>query len=198
MYRTQDIFYLRRVDMRVSLSSTERVTVANLRERGILEDIADQHLPDLGRGIIITPCSDGDQFPEFYHHLGGMFDRQGRVHRTHIISLNGGALSIPEESPINPPGIPYGAVLRHCIRASSDLKGIEVVALSAHAPCGAAGAAGLSVLQEIDLLMKAKKIVRSENVLLKVACFFHVDKGESRRTYFVSRDQWDNQKHELF
>lgn len=177
--------------MGMHISSGDRELVRRMRECGVLRD-ADGHRLDQTSGVIVVACADGDQMPDLFRFQSAMSEGHRQDPRIHTIALNGGALLIPESSPIAMVGEDR-VILEH-VRGAQTLKGISTVALYAHAPCGMAYGAALSFEAVIGLLMRAKTRVKEAVPGLKVACFCHVDKGDgNRRTYFVSRDaheQW--------
>ncbi len=183
------------VSMGMLLSKLDRSMVKYLREDcEVLVNVDAAHLGSLDRGIIHVGCPDCDQFVDIMRHYEKMFRQNGHHGpRLHPLCLNGGPILIPEESPLNTAELPQGKILMHNIGQAYIMKAISTVALYAHAPCGAATAAGLSIFQVIDLLVQAKTAVKAKWPLLKVACFLHVDKGaDGKKTYHVSRDRWVN------
>ncbi len=171
------------------ISPTDRNLVREMREFGVLRD-AEGHRLDQASGVILVACADGDQMPDLFRFQAGMSDGQREVPRVHVLALNGGALLIPDGSPITNVG--EDRVIIEHLRGAQGLKGISTVALYVHAPCGMAYGAQLSFEGVIGLLMQAKTRVKEMVPGLRVACFCHVDKGEgNRRTYFVSRDEYD-------
>lgn len=179
--------------MDLVLSESDREIVRSLRENHrVLMDVNDTNCLDVRNGIIHIGCPDGDQLMDILGRSVRMFEQQQVTPRIHPPSLHGGAILIPEESPLNSAEYPHDRILMKHIRDAARMKDMTVVALYAHAPCGAATECGLTVLDEIDLLMAAKRRVKTAHPELKVACFFHVDKGGgNKRTYFVSRAAWE-------
>lgn len=170
------------------LSQHDREFVRRLRDEGVLQDVADQRL-DQVNGIILVTCGDGDETPELLQFVRERMRMRDLKPRIHQLSLNGGALLIPARSPVNTDG-DGKVMLKHVVK-SNGIKGIRTVALYAHAPCAAAGEAGINLRGVIALLLEAKdEILRQAD--LDVACFLHVDHGQDRRrTYYVSRTAWN-------
>ena len=138
----------------------------------------------------MVTCSDGDQFGDvFTHHAKQVCSLHREDSRIHTLALNGGAKLIAEGSPLLTSGEDE-VLLRH-IGVAIKLMGIETVVLYAHAPCGAAYSRGLSFEQVLDILFQGKDRVRKTYPGVKVACFCHIDDGDKKRTYFVSRDAWN-------
>ena len=171
------------------ISENDIKIISAMRKFGVLDDI-DPHRLAQEQGIIPIPCADGDQMIDIFQHQLKIALEGGVAPRPHQLSLNGGALLIAEESPLNKELREDLVLLAH-IRGAMVLKKIRTVVLYAHAPCGAAGLAGLSFERCIDLLMKAKARVKKEIPGMKVACFCHVDRKGKKRTYFVSKEKWE-------
>jgi hypothetical protein len=170
------------------LSDTDRDTYKRLRKQGILSDV-DAHRLDLTAGVILVACSDGDQLPDIFNNISHSFEGQRQSARIHTIALNGGALLLPENSPLVTPHREDEVLLEH-IKVARELKNINTIALYTHAPCGAGTLAGLTLEQELDLLLAAKVRIKESLPGIKAVCFCHIDRGESKRTYFVSRNKW--------
>jgi hypothetical protein len=170
------------------LSTEDRNTYNLLRKQEILLDV-ESHRLDLTAGVILVACSDGDQLPDIFSNISNSFAGQRSSPRIHTIALNGGALLLPENSPLVTAHREDEVLLEH-IKVARELKNIDTVALYTHAPCGAGTLAGLTLEQELDLLLIAKTRVKETLPGIKVACFCHIDRGESKRTYFVSRNKW--------
>ncbi|NQV89948.1 hypothetical protein HQ487_00900 [Candidatus Uhrbacteria bacterium] len=160
-----------------SLSNEDLRVIKFLREQGVLEndDAGKLESPD---GVIVIPCSDGDQMPDVFTHQCQLAYDGGWPVRPHMPSLHGGAMLIAEECPLYRD--PHGGelLLQHIREAEGpDLKGIGTVVLYVHAPCGAAGLANLTIIHQIVYLMRAKERVKAIDTTNKVCCFIHVDYG---------------------
>ena len=174
------------------LTNTDRELILSLRSEKILDDVLGHSLK-LDNGVIIVTCSDGDQIPDVFRFQGKIGKDQKSDERIHTIALNGGALDIPENSPISTDG-ESKVILKH-IGQAIELKNINTVILYGHAPCGAAGLCNLSAEQTFDLLIEAKTKVKEVYPQVTVACFYHVDYGQGKkRTYFLSRDKYKEWK----
>ena len=178
------------------LTAQDRETYLYLRGLGILKDVMPRKLPaeDAKRGMILTCCADGDQFDDTYAHLAQACLEYMPWPRIHPLPRMGGAIVIPRDSPLHREH--YGADLVQDILDSYRIKEISLVVLYAHAPCGAATKASLSLAQVLNWLAKAKvelkRTAESQKLPLKVACFVHIDRGaeEGRRTYFFPVGEW--------
>lgn len=170
------------------LSDKDRQTYARLRKQHILDDV-DTHRLDLSAGVILVTCSDGDQILDTISHAMRLFDEQSIKPRIHLIALNGGGLLVSEKSPLVANKREDLIILEH-IAVAQKLKGINTVALYTHAPCGAGTLASLTLEQEIDLLLAAKTRLKETVSGIRAACFCHIDRGDDKRTYFVSKNRW--------
>lgn len=168
----------------MALALADQELVRELREFGVLQDV-EGHRLDQSNGIILVSCSDGDQMPDIWQYQNGIMQSQRTSPRIQPLNLNGGALLIPEESPLNKEVHEDLVYLKH-IREAMGMKGMYTVVLYAHGPCGAAGLAGLTLIEVLGLLKQAGRRVREAFPNAQVVCFFHADKGGTKRTYFVS------------
>jgi len=171
------------------LSDSDHATIRALREADVLQD-ASGHLLDQSNGVIFVGCSDGDRFYDIFRHQVDMQLVHRADPRIHVLAWHGGALACAPCSPINRRKKADEVFLDQIADARS-LKGINLVALHAHAPCGAAALHGVPLERVFALHVRAKLRVKTLNQGVKVACFFHVDYGGGvKRTYFFSRDRW--------
>lgn len=170
------------------LNDSDREYLKDLRSKNILVDI-DSHLLDQREGVIMIACADGDQMPDVFKKQSEYLLEQRKTPRIHTLALNGGALVVPADSPLNSE-LPKGAVIIDDIKGAMLLKGIKTVVLYAHAPCGAAGLCRLNAGEVIEFLIKAKEELKRVFLEIKVVCFFHVDWGDHKRTYFISATKW--------
>lgn len=163
-----------------------------LRTAGVLEDI-DAKRVDASRGAILVSCADGDQMADVFQQTENL------SYRLHTLTLNGGGLILPEQSPANavltPPDCPkqvrLGDVFLDQIITARALKHIDLIALHVHCPCGVAGAFKIGPQKLIELLIAAKDRLKESLQGVKVCAFVHIAWPDGRkRTYFVSRDKW--------
>ena len=172
--------------------------IRTLREAGVLQDSGTQKL-DLRKGVILVHCADGDQVHDKYTHMVKAFEALGIAPRTHILSLNGGALRIPANSPLNAKVQHHHVYMENIVEART-LKGIDSIQLGVHYPCGAATLAGLSVIDCLMLLHQARMDVLGLNHGVTVVCTLHVDYGDNRkRTYQICLDRlatWFEENYE--
>jgi hypothetical protein len=163
-----------------------------LRSALILKDVNPEKI-ELEKGVILVCCSDGDQMYELFGHQVELFKKVNAVPRIHTISLNGGGLLLSAESPLVKVHQEDHVLIKH-ITDARQLKGIHSVVVYAHAPCGAAGMANLSVEQVIDLLIKGRNRLKTIFEDLHVVPLFHLDDGQKKRTYFISPNAWEEWK----
>jgi hypothetical protein len=173
------------------LKKDDASVLRSMRKGGVLRDIQSNRI-DAHNGVILVACGDGDQFYDLFSHKAEILAPQRGAPRIHPLTLNGGGLLIPENSPFNK-DLPHDRVLLTNIAGAMKLKEIYTVALCVHAPCGMARSAGLDFETMIRLLVEAKRRIRCEiqHPELKVAAFCHVDWEDGKRTYHVSADAWD-------
>ncbi|OHA63375.1 MAG: hypothetical protein A2842_01445 [Candidatus Wildermuthbacteria bacterium RIFCSPHIGHO2_01_FULL_48_25] len=168
------------------LSEIDVRLIRELRNSSVLQDVADDRLQQ-ANGVILVVCGDGDEIPELLEFVKLRLNSQGLPARTHLIALNGGALRIPRNSPVN--SWNEGEMVLQEIRDAMVLKGIRTVNIYAHAPCGKARVAGFSIIRVVEVLLDAGERIRREIRDCNVASFLHIDRGD-RRTYYVSEKAW--------
>ncbi|HBO99935.1 MAG: hypothetical protein UU48_C0002G0063 [Candidatus Uhrbacteria bacterium GW2011_GWF2_41_16] len=166
----------------------ELLYVETLRKNGVFLEI-DNRFRNLETGMIAVPCADCDQRVDLIRHAESLFEEQNLPTRIHPLGLNGGAILIPEWSPLNINGEDGRVLMRH-IRDAAVLKHIGLLVLYGHYPCGAAGLAKLSLEETVNLLMSAEGLVKETMSGMRVDAFFHVDYRNKKRTYFVSHRAW--------
>lgn len=172
------------------LTREDRETIREFRTRGILQDV-EAHRLDQKEGVILVTCGDGDRFFDIFNYQVRM-QAGHRVHpRIHLLSWNGGPLTLAENSPVNHIPGASDVFLKH-VEDAHRLKTIHSVALKAHAPCGAAYGASLSFRRVVELLFSAKyRVKKCTPPGTTVACFLHVDYGDMlRRTYYIDHKGW--------
>jgi len=172
------------------LSVADRAFIRVLRDANVLQDVR-KHLLDQSNGAIFVGCSDADRFGDIFKHHADMQTSCRTDPRIHVLAWHGGALACAPCSPINRRKHADEVFLDQITDARA-LKGINLVALYAHAPCGAAGLHGVSLERALAIQIRAKLRIKMLNNGIQVACFFHVDYGEGvKRTYFFSRERWE-------
>ncbi len=175
------------------LTAEDRETYLYLRGKGVLKD-EEVHRVPMSKGTTLVCCADGDQFDDLYANLAGMCLQKMPWPRIHTLTCHGGALIIPSDSPLNK-GFRGVNMIEDIVDAWS-MKGTEMVALYAHAPCGAATKIGMSLAQILDNLVQAKlelkQALLKAGATTKVVCLVHIDRGaeEGKRTYFLSAAEW--------
>lgn len=165
------------------LSDQDSASIKELRAKGVLTEVWKCRLPI--EGIIIVTCADGDQMADLFAFQQELMVKQGLVPRIHTFGLNGGALLLAPNSPVTSK-LAEDKVLLDQIETGAKLKKMNSVILYAHAPCGAAALAHLSVKDELHLLFTAAERVKKECSSIKaVTCFFHVATNSKKRTYLA-------------
>jgi len=171
------------------LTGKDRELIRELRKAGVLRDVENNRI-DQTNGVILVTCSDADRFCDIFMHQVHMQAGCRPDPRIHVFGWHGGALACAPCSPINRRKHADEVFLDQIADARA-LKEIDVVALYAHAPCGAAELHAVSLENMLALQMRAKSKIKALNQGIKVVCFFHVDYGKGKqRTYFLSRPSW--------
>lgn len=164
----------------------------HLRSAGVLEDIEKKRV-DAQQGAILISCADGDQMADVFQQTENL------SHRLHTLSLNGGGLILPEQSPANilltapdcSKQVRLGDIFLDQITTARVLKNINLIALHVHYPCGIASAFKIDPQQLIELLIAAKNRLKQAITGIKVCAFLHIAWPDGRkRTYFISREKW--------
>ncbi|MBM5789728.1 hypothetical protein FJZ23_01405 [Candidatus Parcubacteria bacterium] len=172
------------------LNSFDREVIQQLRAASVLADCEALKL-QAPTGVIAVSCSDGDQMPDVFEHLCALERAGGWPVRPHLLSLHGGAMLLAKGCPLYREFRADELLLTHIREAEGPaLKGIGTVVLSVHAPCGAAAIGRLTLVQQLSFLMQAKARVKAIDTTNQVVCFVHVDFGDRKRTYFLSRTKW--------
>ncbi len=182
--------------MKPILSEHDKHCIKKLIELGMFINVMPEKL-EIGKGIVIAPCSDGDQFDDVYSHIAGVCKHTVTANRIHTVALNGGGMLMSDNlrQEYNADG---EAMLRSII-AAVEIKGINDVFLYTHFPCAIAIAHGLGVVDQGRFLMMAKRRLKEAAPSLDIKCFFHLDmydekEGSShkKRTYFMPKEMWKN------
>lgn len=188
-----------------------------MRRLGLLRSLDPSQLMMPHGGVLVT-CGDGHQFRDLReHHIRTFHGEEPEC--LHVVALNGGALSIPHDSPLHnlsftPEllGFSAGAELTEEQRlllgpsrrdlpilqdtfSATVLKTVPYVCVYTHFPCAYAALANLSCEDVIELGVRAKERIKRLRPDLKVALFTHVDwehaeRGRVRATYHVPASTW--------
>lgn len=165
--------------------------VKALRKFRVLVKVRPEQL-DHTNGAILVYCPDCDQSEDILKYHFEICKKHRSTPRIHPLSLNGGALLIPEESPLNQKLREDAVFIAH-MKDAKEMKRIETFILLYHGPyCGAAFKFGLNFLQMTDLAVKAQERIKlvfgKENHNIALVC--QADFNERKRTYFVSHENW--------
>ncbi len=175
--------------MAAAFTDFDLSVVTTLREAGVLEDM-NGHSLDLGRGVIVIRCPDGDQMLDRIEHDRRVAIEAGVTPRIHLLTCHGGCMAIAANSPLYP-DMGIDRFLLTQIGEAVMLKGIHVISAEIHLPCGKAASLGLTILDQIVLQMSAKPRIKEIDRTNKVVCRVHIDYPDGRkRTYFISRNRW--------
>lgn len=176
------------------LDDENKVHFKNLRNGEVLRDVEGHRLD--GRIGVVT-CGDGHQICDILEHQAAVCGEFCEDPVIHVLALNGGALLIPEDSPLNTDFPAKDLMLLEEMRVACEVKNLGVIALYTHYPCAMARREALSLPKQLDLLARAKRRVKKEMPAIKVACFCHVDHCElsgeqKRRTYYFDEEQFNS------
>lgn len=181
--------------MRAVPTKHERFCIEKLKALGMFTNITIGK-DDIGQGIIIAPCSDGDQFDDVYGHIAGVCKETVATNRIHTIALNGGAILMGDQ--LESRYHQHGDIMLNNILVAREIKKIDDVFLYTHFPCAIARANDLSVVDQGVSLMAAKDRLKQDEPSLRVRCFFHLDLFDEtengthkRRTYFMPKSAWN-------
>jgi hypothetical protein len=163
----------------------------SLIEAGVLQELKKDRLACLCQnGILVFKCGDGDQSFDYLSRKREVIANN----RLHIVSVNGGALNLPIDSPLVE-GTGVTQFLLKQITTARELKSIDSVSLSVHFPCGAARLAGLSDQEVIQCLFSAKELLVSQKGVPRefVHPTVHVDWGDDTKSLlFAKKTQWED------
>jgi len=173
----------------LKLSPIDRQLIEELLEANALQSV-NEHLLDQRNGAITVTCADGDQFPDVFWQHTKFQQTQRQNPRIHALSWHGGALACAPCSPVNKIKR-ADSVFMEQIADAREIKGIDLVALYVHGPCGAAYRKRLNIAQVLAHQHRAKRKVETLNHGVQAASFLHIDYGDKKRTYFVSRKNWE-------
>ncbi|MDA1038621.1 MAG: hypothetical protein O2877_02955 [bacterium] len=178
--------------MALTLTDGDRQLIEALKEANVLQNI-DPTKIELSDGAIVVTCSDCDQAPDINRHLHDLAVRYRDGERFHTFRLNGGPILIPDGSPASRYG--EDKVLVEHIRDGVSMKGLKRVILEAHAPCGMAKAVDQDLTQVIDLMLNGKTKLKEQIPEIEtVFCMLHIDFGNKKRSYNITRHDWTNWK----
>ncbi len=175
--------------MPTPLDQENRRLIADMRAKGILGDV-DPNQIDVSKGVILVCCADGDQLDEVFDHMRETSRAAGHKPRIHTFTEHGGAMVLsPQCDPY--PGFAARELMHVKIIEGRELKHIDTIVLSVHAPCGKAAVMGLTLVDLIGHMMAAKSDIKARHKGVRVLCMIHVDYGEGRkRSYTISRIDW--------
>ena len=125
-------------------------------------------------GIILIACGDCDKSDELIEYERSLFLKSEKQPRIHLLMLNGGALLLHPDSPLNTNLSSSQTLLFH-LKNSSQLKGIDDVVLYGHHECGAAALSRLQPRETFLWLAKGAGYVSNMIKTLKITCNFHYE-----------------------
>lgn len=171
-----------------ALTPFDMEVIEQLREAQVMEEMNGNKL-DLSRGVIVIRCPDGDQMLDSIEHDRRVAIDADVIPRIHLLTCHGGCMAIAPNSPLYP-NMGIDEFLLKEIEEAEALKEIHVISAEIHVPCGKAKVCGLTLVHQIILQMAAKPRIKAVDPTNKVMCRIHVDRGDRKRTYFISRTRW--------
>lgn len=167
------------------LTESDREVINTLKALNVFQKI-DSALIPAEEEVVKIQCPDGDQMVDHFDHEREWIEKRGGFFRPHMPSLHGGAMLIAEDCPAYREFRVDELLLLH-IREAERMKYIHTVVLNIHVLCGKACELGLSLVQQMLFLMRAKVRVRAVNPTNKVICFlFRKNRGQIRlRAFFI-------------
>ncbi|HPV70498.1 MAG TPA: hypothetical protein PKY08_01160 [Candidatus Magasanikbacteria bacterium] len=160
-----------------------------LRLSGILQDFDLTKCCD-PQQLIVVDCADGSRKLELLlHHYNLAKTAEGNIDVDECVfhdpSLNGGALLLHPDSPLVTEELRQDKVLLDSIEGGVKFKHMEanghrpLVVIYAHTPCAAATSLGMSVIEQMTWLVKAKLRLKILHPNWRVLCALHVFKAKS-------------------
>jgi hypothetical protein len=176
----------------LQLSAEEIQYYQFLKGQGILLDI-DRERVDQSKGAVVVFCGDANKSGDIhsFHAELMRFWRGGLGPRAHLCARNGGALLIPNNSPIVRPGSTAGEDLLFEIQEALENLDIGVVFILADVPCLKVHKHALQPPQVLDLITSAKGEIKRRVPKAKVlACLRISWSSRIHKTYVVPRKAW--------
>ncbi|KKW32400.1 MAG: hypothetical protein UY76_C0029G0004 [Candidatus Uhrbacteria bacterium GW2011_GWA2_52_8d] len=161
--------------MGAGLSTFDREAIRVLRTAGVLRDYVAR-----GRnGQIVVACSDGDQMKDLILHKWLEAIKSGRIFRPHMLANHGGAMNVDPSCTLYP-GMSRNLLEQIRQAEGPNMKGITSVNLCIHAPCSAAGDAGMTILDQLWHQYRAAERVSEIDSTNSIIPTLHVDYGEDK------------------
>lgn len=146
------------------------------------------------KGAALIACGDCDHFDDTWQHFKHLFKTARKPSRIFPVTRAGGAIWVPKSELLDRVSLPRDEDIFFDLGVATEKKEISTIFTSIHAPCGAAGLYGLSLFDQIELLVKSKERIKekySHIEGLEVKGFAPICyPGVRRRTYFVSAATW--------
>lgn len=178
----------------LALSSQEFEIIDSLVEFGVFDKIEGNRL-DRSNGIILICCSDGDQFHDLYTHKCRFQQEQrgDQNPRIHPFDCNGGVLAYDKGTPVNRFESTYMEKLL-AIGDAIAMKGHVPVVMEGHGPCGAANLHSIAFINQLEIQMRVKRVMKQMYPHEDITSYFHVDyrghNGMSKKSWHFGLDPW--------
>ncbi len=165
-----------------------------LKEHGVIQRIKPSLLA-AKEGYIFGACSDCDHFEDINSHFSTQIEQSPGKQRPWPAAYPGGSLWLSKSNLITEVGMAIDEVLLFSWDYAVRQKGIRSGYLFSHSPCGAAAKFGLSLFDQIELLVAAKETIEqrySDLEDFETKCFFHVCYPKQiRKTRYLSVQKWN-------
>lgn len=152
----------------------------------VLQKLAGHRIPR-ARAMTIT-CPDPFRVFDIYDTHRGVAGLDPA-----LPALFGGPLLVPEDSPLVQERH-EDLVLMNQVTLGVEHLDVRVLALYFHWPCKAAALVGLTLVEAVQLLVKARRRMEMAFPAVDVACYFHVDyrpHDSKMRSYFFNQKNWE-------
>lgn len=176
--------------MQLPLNDADKALIRAMRDAHVLEDV-DGHRLDPA-GVIPVTCADGHRFRDIFDHIEQILSVHGNSAErcVHPLTRHGGPMRLVPKCPANKPGRSTAIDYQDEVLEACEIKNINTIALVNHALCGKACQCGISVVRSMTLMFEGKQLLKKRSQKITVACFQHVDWGDSKRTYFIRRERF--------
>ncbi|MDP2664434.1 MAG: hypothetical protein Q8O97_00465 [bacterium] len=178
------------------LTNAEFELINIWKEVRVLSKIDPNGICGREKGVVTVICGDKDHAAD-----NARFHQTRITPSTHTVSLPGGALLIPRDSPFNTEELHLGDAMIWGIRFAHSGQKINHVMVEGHYPCGAALDKGLTLVQTMGYIKSAKRRIVAEIPTLseeQVTCYLHVDQAphvsdeqERRKLWFITARWFD-------
>lgn len=170
-----------------------------LKDDGVLKPVNVEHLV-AKNGAALIFCGDCDHSDDIWRHFQKLLSDAKKPNRIFPVSRAGGSIWVPKSDLLIQAGLPRDEDIFFDLSIACDKKDVFTIFPTVHAPCGAGGLYGLSLFDQIELLVLSKERIKEKYGYiegLEVKVFIHICyPGIRRRTYFTSAEIWNAKREE--